>query len=107
MSTATPVRIAQVALTNVLTTLLATAAVKTMIKEILLNNTSAAAVPVTLFAGPTGAGVAETIFPTTLVPANGQAIVTLSTVLNATDVIKGGAGTDAVIGCSISGVTIQ
>lgn len=105
MSTATPTRLAQSALSAVTTTTLYTAVSKVIVKEIWLSNTSAAAVPVTLAAGP-GTGVAQSVCPGMTVPAKGVLALEMSRVLEPGDVISGGAGTAGVVGVTISGVTV-
>lgn len=107
MSVATPLKLSHTALTTTLTTVLYTVpgSTKVVIKEIILANTSASAVAVTISAG-SSTGVADRIVPATPVPANTTVVLSLNTILSAADTITGGAATGAVIGCSISGVTI-
>ena len=106
MPTATPKRLAQAALTSTLTTVLYTvpASTGTIIKEVVISNTSTSAVPVTLRAA--GTGVANTLFPATSVPANSTVVLALSTVLAAGETITGGAATASVVGVTISGVEV-
>lgn len=107
MTTSTIVKLSQTALTTTLTTNLYTVPGGKMaiIKEILLANTSTSAVAATVRAG-NGTGVPETIIPAVVIPPNSTVLFSLSVVLNAADTITGGAATGAVIGCTISGVTV-
>ena len=107
MSKAKPAKLSHSALTAALTTVLYTVPANTqvIVKEIILANTSAVPVPVTISAGST-TGVADRIVPASPVPANSTVVLSLSTVLNAGETITGGAATAAVVGAAISGVEV-
>ena len=107
MAITTVTRLSQTALTATSTTLLYTvpASTKTVLKEIVLCNTDTVARTVTIYAG-TGTATANIIINALTVNPNETKFVTLSTVLNATDIISGGASTVAVVSCTISGVEV-
>lgn len=109
MATVTVKQLSQTALTATLTTTLYTApaSTKCIIKEILLCNTDAVARTVTIRAGASPAtGVISTLLSALSVGAGETKFVTLSTVLEATHLITGGASTGAVVSCTISGVEV-
>jgi len=97
----------QSALTATLTTELyvAPASTSTIIKEILLCNTDTSARTVTITVGD-GTAVKNTILDALALAAGETKFITLSTVLNTTETINGGASAGSVVSCTISGVEI-
>lgn len=105
MAINTPTKLSQTALTTTLTTLLYTvpASTSTIIKEIVLCNTSSSSADVTISYGD-GSAVKNMLLDALSFNAGETKFITLSTVLNATDIISGGASTGAVVSATISGV---
>lgn len=100
--------VAPVALSATTTTSLygpVAASTKAIIKEIVLCNTDTVERTVTMQVG-SATGVANRILNSYSVPANGTAIITLSTVLVTGDSITGGASSASVVSCNISGVEV-
>lgn len=99
--------VAPTALSATTTTTLYTApaSTKTIIKEILLCNTDTVARTVTMFVG-TGSAVANTILSALSLAPGETKFITLSTVLNTGEFIKGGASSASVVSCTISGVEV-
>lgn len=109
MSTITTKQLSQTALTNTLTTTLYTTpgGTKCIIKEILLCNTDTSPHAVTIRAGATPAtGVLSTLLSAVNINAGETKIITLSTVLEATHLLTGGATVGAVVACTISGAEV-
>ena len=98
---------APAALTNTLTTTLYTvpASTKTIVKEIILCNTDTVARTVTIYFGG-GSAAGNTILSAYSLAAGQTIFLTLSTVLVATNTIKGGASAASVVSCTISGIEV-
>lgn len=107
MTVAVKQLIAPVLLTNTLTTTLYTvpASTKTVVKEITLCNTDTSARAVTLYIG-NGSAAGNTLLSALSILAGDTKFITLSTVLIATDTIKGGADTGNKVAISVSGVEV-
>lgn len=99
--------VAPTALTATTTTTLYTVpgATSTIVKEVTLCNTDTVARTVTLFFG-NGSAAANTILSALSIAAGETKIITLSSVLIATDTIKGGASSAAVVSIIVSGVEV-
>lgn len=99
--------VAPTALSATLTTTLYTvpASTKAIIKEIALCNTDSAARTVTMYVG-TGSAVANTLLSAVSLAAGETKLITLSTVLNTGEFIKGGASSASVVACTVSGVEV-
>jgi hypothetical protein len=109
MATYTPRRlgsITQLATTN--STLYTSSGVKTVIKEILVSNTSNTAATVTVNLVPSGASVAQTNEILCQITIAGYSTLTFkcSQVLEAGDFIVAKAGTSAVLNILVSGVEV-
>lgn len=100
----TPIQIYKGTLTAVLTTNLYAAPSKVLIKEILLCNTSSGVVAVTLKYGVAGSEL--TMLSAKTLQAGETKIISLSTVLNAVEVIDGGDNTGSVVDVIISGIAV-
>ena len=109
MTTATVKQLAQVALTNTLTTTLYTASgVKAVLKEILLCNTDTSARTVTIRAGASPAtGVLSTILSAVNLGPGETRAFPLNTVLESGHLITGGASTGSVVGATFSGIEVS
>ena len=105
---AVPKKLSQTELTATLTTLLYTVPASTqgIIKEIMLCNTDSVARTVTIYAG-TGTAVVDTIIDAVSVASGETQFYTLSTVLDAAEIISGGASVGSVVSCTISGVEVS
>jgi hypothetical protein len=99
--------VAPTALSDTLTTTLYTvpASTKAIVKEVLLCNTDTVARTVTLYLG-TGSATANTILSAQSLAAGETTILTLSTVLNPGEYIKGGASATSVVAITVSGVEV-
>lgn len=97
----------QSVLTSTLTTPLYTVpgSTKTIAKEVLICNTGAANINVTLYMGD-GTAIKNTILDALLVNAGATKFITLSTVLEAGEIISGGDSAGSVASITISGVEI-
>jgi len=100
----TPIQLYKGTLTAVLTTNLYIAPSKVIIKEIILCNTSAGVVPVTLKYGVSGSEIA--IFDAKNLQAGETKIISTSTILESNEVIDGGDDTGSVVDIFISGIVI-
>lgn len=107
MTTLALKQMSQGALTATTTTLLYTApAGGAIIKEILLCNTDTTARTVTMYVGA-GSAAGQTVLSAVNVNPGETKFISLSTAMNASDTIKGGASTTAVVACTISGVELS
>lgn len=106
MATATVAQlIAPTALTATLTTTLYTSVAKTILKEMVICNTEASALTVSIFVG-TSATIANCILDALSFQAGETKIFTFSTVMAAADQIRGGASAASMVSINASGVTV-
>lgn len=82
----------------------APASTKAIVKEILLCNTDSVALTVTLYLNGSAAGNA--LLSALSLAAGETKIISLSTVLETGQTIKGGASASGVVACTISGVEV-
>jgi len=105
---AIPKKFSQTALTSTLNTLLFTVPANTqeVVKEIILCNTDTAQRAVTIFMG-TGSAIVDTILDAVPINPGETQFYTLSTVLEAAEIISGGDDAGGVVSCTISGVEVS